>query len=83
MKAHALRGATGAILSLLTALLSACGGGESAVVAVPPQRESIAVIPTVISTEMLLQWAEAAHPQYFFPPAQPTQVVRITPTPPH
>lgn len=63
------------MLSLIASvfLLTACGGGGSAVVEVPAQRESIAMIPTVISPEMLLQWAESAHPRYFQPPGQPTQ----------
>lgn len=75
MTHHDRRLARPALASLLAAtVLAACGGGGSAVVELPAQRESIAALPTVISSEMLLQWAESAHPQYFFPPGQPTQL---------
>ncbi|NKE65566.1 hypothetical protein RAMLITH_07000 [Ramlibacter sp. RBP-2] len=74
MTHHFVRRTGAAILSLsAAALLSACGGGGSAVVELPARRDSIAALPTVISAEMLLQWAESAHPRYFQPPGQPTQ----------
>lgn len=76
MTQHDLRLGRSALCALVAAtVLVACGGGSgSAVVEVPAQRESIAMIPTVISPEMLLQWAESAYPQHFLPPGQPTQV---------
>lgn len=74
MTHHFVRRTGAAILSLsAAALLSACGGGASAVVELPARRDSIAALPTVISAEMLLQWAESAHPRYFQPAGQPTQ----------
>ncbi|HEY0885565.1 MAG TPA: hypothetical protein VGE20_09810 [Ramlibacter sp.] len=74
MTHHLVRRTRAAILSLFAAaLLCACGGGGSDVVELPAQRDSIAALPTVISAEMLLQWAESAHPQYFQPPGRPTQ----------
>lgn len=78
MEPDAAHRTTGALLSMMASvlLLTACGGGgggEGEVVELPAQRDSIAALPTVISAEMLLQWAESTHPRYFQPPGQPTQ----------
>lgn len=74
MTHHFVRCSRAAILSLFAAaMLAACGGGAGDVVGLPAQRDQIAALPTVISAEMLLQWAESAHPRYFQPPGQTTQ----------
>lgn len=67
------RGRAAALSLIAAAVLSACGGGAGDAIERPAQRDSIAGLPTVISAEMLLQWAESAYPEYFQPPGQPTQ----------
>lgn len=76
MTGHPARGAARAMLPLIVAALAACGGGgvdPGDARDLQPMRLRASAAPSVISAEMLLQWAESAYPQYFLPPGQPTQ----------